>query len=107
MSAFDPKRTDFKGDNMAEKDDSWLTDPADHLIGVTLTHREWTPASVRDDHDHCALCWAKFAKLGVPGELHVGWCTSDRLHWVCQQCIDDFKVRFQWILNDNPNPGVD
>jgi len=47
MSAFDPKRTDFKGDNMAEKDDSWLTDPADHLMGVTLTHREWTPASVR------------------------------------------------------------
>ena len=90
MSASDPKRTDFKGDNMAEKDDSWLTDPVDHLIGVTLTHREWTPASVRDDHDHCSLCWAKFAKLGVPGELHVGWCTLDRLHWVCQQCTDDF-----------------
>ncbi len=86
---------------MAEKDDGWLTDQADILIGVTLIHREWTQSSVRDDHDHCALGWAKFARLNLPGELHVGWCTSDGRHWVCQQCVDDFKVRFQWVLSDN------
>ncbi|ULU24075.1 hypothetical protein [Dyella terrae] len=62
---------------MAEKDDGWLTDQADHLIGVTLTCREWAPAYAEDDHDHCALCWAKFSKLGLPGELRVGWCTAD------------------------------
>jgi hypothetical protein len=96
-----------KGKNMTERDDGWLTDQADHLIGVTLSRREWTADSVRDDHDHCALCWAKFAKLGPFGELHVGWRTSDGRHWVCQQCVDDFKVRFQWVLKDDPNLAID
>lgn len=87
---------------MAEKDNGWLTDQADHLIGAALTRSEWMPLHPADDHDHCALCWAKFSKLGLPDELHVGWRTADQRYWVCQQCVDDFNVRFQWILHDNP-----
>lgn len=85
---------------MTENDHSWLTDQGDHLKAVTLTRRDWAPAHVDDDHDHCALCWAKFSKLGLPGELRIGWCTADRRYWVCQQCVDDFSVRFQWTLKD-------
>ena len=83
----------------------WLTDHADHLLGATLIRREWVPAHVDEDHDHCALCWAKFSKLGIPGELGAGFCTLDDRHWVCQQCVDDFKSRFQWLLIDDLNVG--
>jgi hypothetical protein len=95
----------LKGDEVTERDTSWLTDQADHLLGATLLRREWVPAHVDDDHDHCALCWAKFSNLGIPGELRAGFCTSDDRHWVCQQCVDDFKARFQWLLIDDLNVG--
>jgi hypothetical protein len=86
-----------------QKDGSWLMDQADHLTGATLTRRIWEAADLKDDHDHCAICWAKFSKLGLPDGLRIGWCTADGREWVCQQCVDDFKSRFQWTLNEDSN----
>ena len=48
----------------------------------------------RYDHAHCAFCWEKFGKND--GNLHMGYCTEDEQHWICEQCFRDFKERFAW-----------
>lgn len=44
------------------------------LLGATLLRRRWM-TDVRNDHDHCAFCWDKFAEYD--GCLHEGYCTED------------------------------
>ena len=49
--------------------------------------------SVRD-HDHCDFCSEKFSEMD--GDLHEGYCTLDKYHWICEKCFNDFKDMFNW-----------
>jgi len=43
--------------------------------------------------------WAKFMEEDLrefPDILHAGYTTEDKYRWVCDQCFEDFKDRFQW-----------
>ncbi len=80
---------------MNVQDDWRLLNQEEYLFGVTLTHEIWR-AKGRNDHDHCAFCWAKFADFD--GCLHEGWCTEDRYHWICDICYQDFRERFKWSV---------
>ncbi len=51
-----------------------------------------------NDHDHCELCWAKFA--AYPDCLHEGYCTLDERFWVCEDCFSHFRDQFEWKLED-------
>lgn len=56
------------------------------------------------DHAHCIFCWEKFGSgdnmlhegyhtLEIPGQPWKQW-------WICEQCYQDFKDRFQWIVDN-------
>ena len=46
------------------------------------------------DHAHCSFCWGKFGD--IQDWLRVGYCTEDGMHWICEQCYNDFKDQFKW-----------
>ena len=48
------------------------------------------------DHEHCDFCWGKFSDKD--DDLHVGYVTDDHEHIVCEECFNDFKERFEWIV---------
>lgn len=45
-------------------------------------------------HTHCDFCWAKFST--APEDLQWGYATADLVHWVCEDCYNDFKDEFEW-----------
>jgi hypothetical protein len=78
------------------------------------------------DHEHCYFCWATFGDGDEEGELAAAWTTAERAppadpqkpeltprpgfrlaapsepgyEWVCSQCFEDFRVRFEWSVRD-------
>lgn len=82
---------------MMSKNDDWRILPWHEtlLSGATLIYQPWKLIG-RNDHDHCAFCWEKFADFD--GCLHEGYSTLDRYHWICKACYADFKERFGWKL---------
>ncbi len=66
------------------------------LQAVKLYWRKYTRYSETWDHDHCAFCSAKFMVEDYPDVLHEGYSTEDQYYWVCKNCFEDFKERFQW-----------
>jgi len=81
---------------MVEKDD-WRLRGQDFLIGKKLYYRKWRSKKPQWDHEHCEFCWEKFMETN-PETLHYGYTTEDNRHWICQDCYEDFKDMFQWIL---------
>jgi len=63
-------------------------------MNVKLWHKQYKNHSEKWDHDHCAFCWEKFSE--AEGNLHEGYCTFDKNHWVCERCFNDFKGMFKW-----------
>lgn len=74
-----------------------LINQEEYLKGVHLRYAEFS--SDRSDHAHCEFCWDKFGRWD--DTLHFGYCTLDRYRWICEQCYNDFKDRFQWTVVDD------
>lgn len=68
-----------------------------YLQGKKLKLTTFSP-SQSCDHKHCAFCWDKFGQ--DDDMLHRGYCTADKLHWICELCYLDFKDIFQWTIED-------
>jgi hypothetical protein len=84
-------------DSNGESDDDWrLIGQERFLYGVRLYWSKYSRRSETSDHDHCEFCGAKFMVEDYPGVLHEGYATEDRYRWVCRECYQDFKERFQW-----------
>jgi hypothetical protein len=82
---------------MSESD--WrLSGQEKYLTGVSLVHRRWSQTQPNWNHDHCAFCWTTFAVYEGADVLHEGWTTPDEYHWICDQCFNDFRERFDWIV---------
>lgn len=45
-------------------------------------------------HAHCEFCWEKFM-TDMDTECY---CTPDFLHWICRECYEDFKDKFNFKL---------
>lgn len=43
-------------------------------------------------HEHCSFCWEK----ALTNKQCVFYCTKDFKYWVCEQCFNDFKQKFNW-----------
>ena len=67
-----------------------------YLHGATLIRRSYKSNNPFNDHDHCEFCMAKFGKGN--NELKQGYCTEDGSIWICSQCYDDFKKKFEWTI---------
>ncbi len=82
-------------------DDDWrLMGQERWLRGVTIKRADWSPRNDRTDHDHCAFCTKRIAApdSGYDDAICTGYCTLELYHWVCPQCFNDFRDRFQWTL---------
>ena len=86
-----------------EKDDWRLTNQENYLKGVKLVRRKYIQSIENPDldHDHCCFCWAKFSLIDATEFLKEGYATSDGYHWICSQCFEDFKDRFQWAVHES------
>lgn len=47
-------------------------------------------------HNHCEFCWEK-ALTNKPGEFY---CTEDYDCWICKECFEDFREKFNWIVEE-------
>ena len=94
----------MKSMTKAREDDWRPTGQEKYLQGVTLFHRQYTRWSENWDHDHCSFCMAKSMVEHHPDVLNEGYCTEDAYRWVCEQCFEDFKERFEWVVGTEGSP---
>jgi hypothetical protein len=81
------------------KDDWRRTGQENYLIGMKLLYiSKYKPFSERWEHEHCCFCNQKISQC--EGDNHSGYCTNDKkqTHWICEECYEDFKDEFNWIL---------
>jgi hypothetical protein len=85
---------------MTDDTDWRLTGQEAYLTHVPLRRQRYRryAANPKWDHDHCAFCHAKFMVEELPDVLHVGYCTLDEYHWICEVCFQDFTSRFGWTV---------
>ena len=73
-----------------------LTNQINYLYHVKLRKAEFKK-DANHDHAHCEFCWDKFGEES--DMLHTGYCTLDKYRWICEQCFQDFKDQFQWVID--------
>ena len=73
-----------------------LVKQENYLFGKSLTKKKFIPIG-QCDHAHCAFCWEKFGQ--DDNWLSIGYCTYDGHHWICEQCYQDFKEKFEWNVS--------
>jgi len=72
-----------------------LTDQLDYMKAISLKKISFNE-SAHSEHEHCEFCFKKFGK--AIDMLHNGYCTLDEYRWICEDCYEDFKEMFQWVL---------
>ena len=89
---------------MPETDDELLERLA-YLRGAVWSGATWSPPSQGWDHDHCAVCWARFTTLDAPGEhpLRTGYTApgpagEPAYHWLCADCFRVHRELFGWSV---------
>lgn len=87
---------------MPETNDELLERLA-YLRGAAWSWATWSPLRDSWDHDHCVVCWARFATLDTPGEeaLREGFATEGpagqpTYHWLCSDCFGAHREVFGW-----------
>lgn len=68
-----------------------------YLMGVTVKKSPYKIYREGWEHDHCEFCNKKFSLKD--GDLHEGYTTEDYYRWICQECYEDFKEQFKWVLS--------
>ena len=58
-------------------------------------------SKVLNDHEHCIFCWKTITDLNLEEEHDTeGYCCfyhkTSQFYWICKDCFNDFKIRFQW-----------
>ena len=48
-------------------------------------------------HRHCTFCW-KTLEADMQEECY---CSEDGDYWICAECYNDFKKRFEWKVTEN------
>ncbi len=69
-----------------------------YLMHVQLMFSKFDGAE--RNHDHCGFCSEKFSEDN--DDLHEGYCTLNKYHWICESCFNDFKEIFKWTVVDRP-----
>jgi hypothetical protein len=82
---------------MPVSDDDWRLRAQDrYLTGAVLHLATYRTHSDSWDHEHCEFCLAKFTEQVQADSLQSGYTTDDDRHWICPQCFQDFRERFQF-----------
>lgn len=86
---------------MAESSDWRLFGQEKYLFSVDLIRREYDREQVVNspwEDDHCEFCKTEFMKHNFPDVLHEGYTTPNGLHWICEDCFNDFRTMFRWTV---------
>lgn len=76
--------------------DDWrLNGQERYLFRKELKRTVFTP-STQNDHAHCSFCWEKFGLF--EDMATVGYKTIGGNWWICDQCFQDFKDKFEWTV---------
>ena len=70
-----------------------------YLSGLVFILKPYHPARKELDHDHCEFCGQKFS-IQVKEALHRGYVSQDGYRWICEQCMTDFKVKYNLIIDN-------
>lgn len=65
------------------------------MLGTRL-RRSSFPANTCTDHEHCTMCGAKFS--AEPKDLQEGYVDVEGNHWVCFECMRDYKDEYGWSV---------
>ena len=65
------------------------------MLNAALRPSPFTPTPA-NDHEHCVMCGIKFS--AHPDDLHSGYVTLDNRHWVCPECLTEYKTEYRWTV---------
>ena len=75
------------------KKDWRLTNQLEYLSEKALVKRQYQPYREGWDHDHCEFCGER-----IDGSSPFAYATKDSYYWICEQCYEDFKDMFHWVI---------
>ena len=81
-----------------EEDWRLVIGPDEYLNKAKFIFKEYKKITMDSDHEHCVYCFSKISEYD--GDLHRGYCTIDGISWICPNCFNDFKDKFQWEVVD-------
>ena len=81
-----------------------LVERLNYLRGAAWQRAQWAPEGTWD-HEHCAVCWAKFDAVsgrdsGLATAGPAGRSPADqrpRYYWLCPECFDRHAQLFGWV----------
>ncbi len=77
--------------------DDWrLNGQERYLACVKLKRVNFLDIFHKSDHEHCEFCMEKISTY--PDTIHEAYCTLDEYHWICEDCFNDFRDLFHWVI---------
>jgi hypothetical protein len=81
-----------------------LVERLNYLRGAAWQRAQWVPEGTWD-HEHCAVCWAKFDAVGgrdsgLATAGPAGRSPADQrpgYYWLCPECFDRHAQLFGWV----------
>jgi hypothetical protein len=74
-----------------------------YLTGILLVKKRYRKYREDWDHDHCEFCMRTFSERA--GDLNEGYATEDEYRWICENCYQDFKEQFRWMVQEDDLPA--
>ncbi|MBR2404702.1 MAG: hypothetical protein IKA95_03495 [Clostridia bacterium] len=75
------------------KTDWRLTNQKEYLFGKTLLKGSFKVYREGWEHEHCAFCSER-----IDSSTTMAYSTEDHYHWICEDCFNDFKKMFEWVV---------
>lgn len=87
---------------MNETEDWRLRGQEEYLQNRVFRYQKFMGLPNVSDHAHCELCWHKFMENpdGVKDCSGEGYCSTDGIYWICEECFKDFKEKMNLRLAD-------
>ena len=73
-----------------------LTNQKNYLYKKELIKGKYIPYKEGWVHDHCAFCSER-----IDEKTSIAYSTIDGYHWICEECYNDFREMFGWIVKES------
>lgn len=92
---------------MNETGDWRLRGQEEYLQNKVFRYQKFIGLPNRSDHTHCEFCWHKFMENpeGVNDCSSEGYCSTDNIYWICEECFRDFKEKMNFKEEANDRSG--
>ncbi|MCL2874261.1 MAG: hypothetical protein FWE29_04935 [Defluviitaleaceae bacterium] len=85
---------------MVENNDWRLTNQMNYLFQKRLLHINYEAYRPGWSHDHCSFC-----SDVINNSDEKAYCTTDKYHWICENCFGDFCEMFEWEVEEITDEG--